>query len=157
MWLLFGVCLCLCWSISVGASAQEPDTETAGQATAPAKLSYEEYRLSELEYLAKRSRNAMIGTSAVTAVGIALITPAAVNECVRVASSNSFDDLRCTSTGRVLLGIGVPFAVVGGTGLLVTAIMFGVRKGRIKSIEDRLAYEGKRALRWDPARGAFAF
>lgn len=120
-------------------------------------MSYDEYRLNELEYLAKRSRTGLISTSAVTAVGIALVAPALARECVRVASSASYDDLRCTGTGKTLLGVGVPLLAAGATGLLVTAIMFGVRKGKIRSIQNRLAYERHRAVRWDPTEHAFAF
>ena len=50
-----------------------------------------------------------------------------------------------------------PILIAGVTGVLVTAILFGVRKGKIKGIENRLAYERHHAVHWDPARGAFVF
>lgn len=141
-----------------GASAQDTAPVTSTETTpASGRLSYEEYRLGELEYLTKRSRNGMISSSAVTAVGIALVTPAWVKECVRVASSSSFDDVRCSSTGKVLLGVGFPILIAGATGLIVTAILFGVRKGKMRSIQERLTYERHRAVHWDPERSAFAF
>lgn len=140
------------------ASAQEAPSEASVELEAPReRLSYEEYRWNELNYLAKRSRKALISTSAAAAVGISLVAPAAVKECVRVASSSSFDDLRCSSTGAILLGIGVPILVAGATGVLVTAIMLGVRKGKARNLEDRMAYEESRAVRWDPARAVFVF
>ncbi|UCF46934.1 MAG: hypothetical protein JSU89_07055 [Myxococcales bacterium] len=144
---------------SVGdASAQEGAGDTAKELAAPREqLSYDEYRRNELEYLAKRSRTALISTSAVAAVGIALVAPALVRECVRITSSASFDDLRCTSTGQVLLGVGYPILIGGVTGVLVTAIMLGVRKGKIRGLNDRIAYEESRAVRWDPARSMFVF
>lgn len=141
-----------------GASAQEAQGEASVELEVPReRLSYEEYRRNELHYLAKRSQKALISTSAAAAVGIALVAPAAVRECVRIVSSSSFDDVRCSSTGSVLLGIGVPILVAGATGVLVTAIMLGVRKGKARNLEDRIAYEQSRAIRWDPARAVFEF
>lgn len=126
-------------------------------AAAPERPSYLEYRRNELEHLAKRSRTGLISTSAATAVGIAIVTPAIVLECVRITSSGSLDDFRCTSRGKALLGIGAPILVGSVMGLLTTAIMFGVRRGKIRSIDDQLAYEKHRAVRWDPVRSVFVF
>lgn len=139
------------------APSEAAPSQTAAPAEAPARLSYDEYRLSELEFLAKRSRIALYSTSAAAAVGIALVTPAFVNECVRVASSSSFDDIRCSNTGRVLLGVGVPFLAAGVLGILISGTMLGVRQGKIRHIEDRMAYEKSRAVRWDPSRSVFVF
>jgi hypothetical protein len=142
---------------SSGARAQETPTisivEPEGQST---MLSYEEYRLRELHYLAGRSRTGLIVGASVTVAGAALVTPALVNECVRIASSSSFDDLRCSTRGKALLGVGIPILLGGVTTLLVTSIMFGVRRGRIRAIEDELEYR-KRRVGYDPAKGAFTF
>lgn len=145
--------------VSAGdARAQDAPGVTLTEATAaPERPSYLEYRRNELEHLAKRSRTGLISTSAATAVGIALVAPAIVRECVRITSSSSVDDFKCTSSGKALLGVGAPILIAGVTGLLVTAIMFGVRKGKIRSIDDQLAYERYRAVRWDPARSVFVF
>ena len=140
-------------SWATAANAQD----AAGVTPEATTLSYDEYRLEELQYVAKRSRKALIGTSAAAAVGIALVTPALVKECVRVSSSASVDDLRCSSRGRILLGVGAPILIAGATGMLVTAILYGVRKGKIKSIENRLAYQRHHAIHWDPRRGVLAF
>ena len=146
-------------ALSAGAAvAQDSANVAPKEAAVPNEtLSYDEYRLRELEYLAKRSRTALISTSAATAVGIALVAPAFAKECVRVASSSSADDLRCSSTGKALLGVGMPILIAGATGVLVTAILYGVRKGKIRGIKDRMAYERHRAVRWDPERAGFAF
>jgi hypothetical protein len=140
------------------AGAQEPPASvTLELAPSSESVSYEEYRLGQLHYLAGRSRTGLIVGASVTVVGVALVAPAFVNECVRITSSSSFDDLRCSTTGKALLGVGIPVLLSGVTTLLVTSVMFGVRRGRIRSIEDRLEYEKRRAFRYDPARGAFAF
>jgi hypothetical protein len=47
---------------------------------------------------------------------------------------------------------------VGGvTGAVITGIMFGVRKGKLRRLEHRMAYENSRAIRWDPASSRFVF
>ena len=137
--------------------AEDVAIEAPAPATPSHELTYEEFRRDQLEYLAKRSRRWLIGSAAATAAGIALVTPAAVNECVRVASSASYDDLRCSTTGQALLGVGIPLLIAGATGVLVTAIMLGTRKGKIRHIDDRRAYEQSRAMRWDPVSSRFVF
>ncbi len=162
----FSICvliLTIAWE-SAPCSAQADSNGDLGDphaavdsAADPATPSYDEFRLNQLHYLSGRSRTGVISTSAVTAAGLALVIPAAVGQCVRVASSSSFDDLRCSTTGKALLGVGIPILVAGVTGLLVTSIMLGVRRGKMRSIEDRLSYERHRTIRWDPTRSAVAF
>ena len=123
----------------------------------PARLSYDEYRLNELEFLAGRSRIALISTSVAAAVGGALVAPALVTECVRITSSSSFDDIRCSTAGKALLGVGIPILVAGALGVIISGTMFGVRRGKIRNIENRIAYEKSSAIRWNPSRAAFEF
>lgn len=145
-------------SAQVESTAHLSGVHTVADAAAgPATPSYEEFRLNQLHYLAGRSRTGVISTSAVTAAGLALVIPAAVGQCIRVASSSSFDDLRCSTAGKALLGVGIPILVAGVTGLVVTSIMLGVRRGKMRGIEDRLSYERHRTIRWDPTRSAVAF
>ena len=140
------------------ASAQEAPVSALEEAEETNIMpSYEEYRQRQLHYLAGRSRTGVIVGASVTAVGAALVTPAFVNECVRVASSSSIDDLRCSTAGRALLGVGVPILVGGVTTLLVTSIMLGVRRGHIRSIEDEMEYRRRRGVSYDPTMGAFTF
>lgn len=158
----FRLVCCFVLSVFVGdareARAQDASVGAIDELVrAPSMPSYEEYRLGQLHYLAGRSRTGVIVGASVTAVGIALVTPAFVNECIRVASSSSFDDLRCSTRGKALLGVGVPFLVSGVVTVLTTGIMLGVRRGRIRAIEDRIEYEKRRAFRYDPVSGAFAF
>ena len=155
-----GILILLCASLAPlgGAIAQEAASgASASPAEPPARLSYDEYRLNELEFLAKRSRIGLFSTSAAAAVGVALVTPAFVNECVRVASSSSFDDIRCSGTGKALLGVGVPFLAAGVVGIIISGTMFGVRKGKIRNLENRIAYEKSSAVHWDPSRSVFVF
>lgn len=122
----------------------------------PPQKTYEEYKRDTLEKSARRSRNALIGTSAATVVGTALVFPALANQCFTFSVPGG-TELRCTSAGKAMLGIGFPLFWGGMTGVLVTAIMFGVRKGKLRRLDDRMAYERSRAVRWDPASARFVF
>ena len=117
---------------------------------------YNELRKQELERGVRRTRTALIATSASFAVGLALVVPAFTSDnCV----SNDFDnnDLVCTSTGKALLGVGIPFLTVGFYGALVSGIMLGVRKGKLRRLNERIAYESRAKLRWDPTQSKFVF
>jgi len=155
-----GILALLCASAASlgGASAQEAAADTSADAALPpARLSYDEYRRNELEFLAGRSRITLISTSVAAVVGGALVAPALAAECVRITSSSSFDDIRCSTTGKALLGIGIPILVAGALGIIISGTMFGVRKGKIRNINNRIAYEKSTAVRWDPSRAVFEF
>ena len=146
-----------------GATAQEPivseppaaSSIQVGQPSAP-RQTYEEYQRDELTRSSRRSRNALIGTSAATVVGAAFLFPGAATQCV-VLDFQHTTELRCTTAGKALVGIGMPLFWGGVTGVLISGIMLGVRKGKLRSINDRMAYEKSRAVRWDPARSRFVF
>ncbi len=127
----------------------------AAEAPPPAKT-YEEYQHDTLEKGARRSRNALIGTSAAAVVGTALVFPALANQCFTFNVQGA-TNIRCTSAGKAMLGIGWPLFMGGLMGVVITGIMFGVRKGKLRRLDDRIAYEKSRAVRWDPAGSRFVF
>lgn len=153
------------WSagaVTVGASAQDamvvdaPPSESVSIGYKPAQ-SYDEFRLEELTGLARRSRNALIGTSAATVVGAVLWFPAAATQCYEVPTFDSTQAIRCTTGGKVMLGFGLPLFWGGLTGVLISGIMFGVRKGKLRRLKDKIARERLSGLRWDPSRSSFVF
>ena len=124
---------------------------------APAyKLSYEEYRLEELERTSKRSRNALIGTSAAAAVGLLLVIPAASSQCSSVDVGGE-SDYQCTSAGDTLLKVGSPLVIGGLTGALVSGIILGVRKGKMRRLNDSFQPTRNRAVQWDERSSRFVF
>ena len=133
-----------------------PPGEAAPGEAAPLQKTYEEYQRDALEKSARRSRNALIGTAAATVVGPALVFPAIINQCPTSAAPRG-TTVRCTKGGKAMLGIGWPLFWGGMTGVVVTAIMFGVRKGKLRRLDDRMAYEKSRAVRWDPVGSRFVF
>ena len=122
----------------------------------PAAQSYDEYKLHQLEESSLRSRNVLIGTAAATVVGAALVFPALANQCITFEFGGN-TQIRCTTAGKVMLGFGYPLFVGGTIGMLVSGIMLGVRKGKLRRLNDRIAYEKSRAVRWDPASSRFVF
>jgi len=121
--------------------------------------SYDEFRQRELHESSRRSRNALIGLSAATALGVALWFPGVTRQCyvVQVNDMQATEELRCSPAGRALTGVGVPLLFGGSMGMLISGIMFGVRKGKLRRLEDRMAYEKSRAFRWDPRTSRFVF
>ena len=130
--------------------------ESVGQPS----MSYDEFRQRELQESSRRSRNALIGLSATAVVGAALGFPGSIRQCYVVVVnylSGPTEELRCTPAGKALVGIGWPLFSIGITGVLVSGIMFGVRKGKLRRLEHRMAYEKSRAVRWDPRTSRFVF
>ena len=124
---------------------------------APAyQLTYEDYRLEELQRTARRSRNALIGTSAAAAVGLALVIPAASSQCQSVEVGGE-SDYQCTQAGDALLRAGSPLVLGGLTGAVVSGIILGVRKGKIRRLNDSFSPTKARALRWDERSSRLVF
>ncbi len=122
------------------------------------RIAYQEFQLEELERKAKRSRNALIGTSVAAAVGLALVLPAASSQCesVEVNGQSSYE---CTRTGDALIRAGSPLVIGGLTGAVVSGIILGVRKGKMRRLNDSFAASStkKRAVQWDERKGRFVF
>jgi hypothetical protein len=121
------------------------------------RLAYDMYRRDELERGVRRTRNALIGTSAAFGVGLALTIPVWAGDHCVVVTINNQDELTCNTTGKVLLGIGSPLVWGGSIGTLVSGIMFGVRKGKLRRVNERIMLTSERRLRWDLASSRFVF
>ncbi|MDH3655383.1 MAG: hypothetical protein OEN21_14010 [Myxococcales bacterium] len=149
-----------------GARADEPIVTVAPASSsqlvsvARPSTSYDEFRQRQLHESSRRSRNALIGLSATAVVGAALGFPGSIGQCYVVVVnylSGPTEELRCTPAGKALVGVGWPLFSIGIAGVLVSGIMFGVRKGKLRRLEDRMAYEKSRAVRWDPHTSRFVF
>ena len=129
-----------------------PPTDSPSVAPRP---SYEELRRAELKTGIKRTRTALIATSASFAVGLSLVIPAFTSDsCVQNDFTN---EVNCNAAGRALLGVGIPFLSVGSWGMLVSGIMLGVRKGKVRRLDERIAYQSRAKLWWDPHQSKFVF
>ena len=126
----------------------------------PPSTNYDEFRQRELHESSRRSRNALIGLSSATVLGTALLFPGLIRQCYVIQLndlSGTTEELRCSPAGKALVGIGWPLFLGGSLGVVISGIMFGVRKGKLRRLEDRMAYEKSRAFRWDPRSSRFVF
>lgn len=148
------------------AHAQDAEAEAQGATSitvrndptsADKRLAYDMYRRDELERGVRRTRNALIGTSAAFGVGLALTIPAWAGDHCVIVTVNFQDELRCDTTGKALLGVGGPFLWGGSIGMLVSGIMLGVRKGKLRRTNERIMLTAQRRVRWDPAISRFVF
>jgi len=152
-------------AFETGARADEPiitevptGSNQLGYVARPSS-SYDEFRRRELHESSRRSRNALIGLSAATVLGSALLFPGLIRQCYVIQANNlgTTDELRCSPAGKGLVGVGYPLFMGGAIGVLISGIMFGVRNGKLRRLEDRIAYEKSRAFRWDPRTSRVVF
>lgn len=147
----------LCGASSSTARADEAldltlDPELARQY----ELEYEDFELQELQRKSLRSRNALIGTSVAAAVGFALVIPATSGQCQSVEFGGE-SDYQCTRAGDALLRAGSPLVIGGLTGAVVSGIILGVRKGKIRRLNDSFSPTKARAVRWDERSSRLVF
>lgn len=150
-------------SLAAGAHAQDaiivdvPTQSSVTRVQAPEQApTWEEYRYKRLQASARRSRNALIGTSAATAVGFAMGLGFGA-KCTEYVTPVGSDRL-CTTRGQEAgLTIGAMMFTGGAVGMLTTGIMLGVRKGKLRRLDDQARVGKSRAVRWDLARSRFVF
>ena len=158
-----------CWAAGP-ASAQEPSTipgaeagsSTATTTTAPNPTSEERWLQDDLEEAnerSRRTRNALIATSATFALG-AILAGVGASQCEQITSSSvqTYEDLECNRAGDVLLPLGGTIAGLGFVGMLTSGIMLGVSNKRKREIQRdiRRSQHGRR-LQWDIPSGALVF
>lgn len=134
----------------------EPPATPPPQAS-PLMSPHERYEREELAWTARKSRNLLIGMSAATAVGAALVFPAEANQCTSLEVAESAGVRRCTPGGTAMVVLGYPALLIGGVGMVASAIAFGVSRGRLRRFDNRAAHKKSRAVRWDPASPLFVF
>jgi hypothetical protein len=107
------------------------------------------YTLEELNVRIRRARIGLYATTGLTVVGIPLMIVGA-QRCLAVTD--------CGGTYRRLAGAGAIIATLGGTGMLVTAIMLGVRKGKRRALERGMRFHSsERRIEWDLATARVVF
>lgn len=149
------------------ASAQEAAPESEAEAapagavirTAPDQPrsleGWLEQDLKDAEQRSRRTRNALIGTSAAFAVGAVLLGAGASQCQTNPVNTNEWT---CNTAGDVLVGIGGTITGLSFVGMLTSGIMLGVANRRKREAERELrrSYYSK-PLRWDIPSGRFVF
>jgi hypothetical protein len=114
--------------------------------------------LEEAEIRSRRTRNALIATSAVFGVGI-ILTGIGASQCQQWNDSfGDPDTWQCNNAGDVLVGLGGALAGAGAIGMITSGIMLGVRNKQKREIQRdmRRHYYGNR-LQWDIPSGRLVF
>ncbi|KPK11273.1 MAG: hypothetical protein AMJ62_16345 [Myxococcales bacterium SG8_38] len=118
---------------------------------------YLEYELEDARERSRRTRVALIATSAVFGVGI-ILAGVGASQCQWVDRAREPDEYLCNNAGDVLVPLGGSFALAGAIGMITSGAMLGVRNRNEREIERdiRRSYYGRR-LRWDVDSGRFVF
>jgi len=158
-----------CWTAGP-ASAQQastiPEAETGPSisiaTSAPNQASEQHWLQVDLEEAnerSRRTRNALIGSSAGFVVG-AIIAGIGVSQCQEVPKeqANTYDSLLCNNAGKVMLPLGGTIAGLSFVGMLTSGIMLGVANKRKRELQRdiRRSQYGRR-LQWDIPSGALVF
>jgi len=152
-------------------SAQQNQTTGAPEATPPPSIvitapnqpsspeGWMQYDLEEARERTRRTRIALISTSAAFAVGV-ILTGVGFSQCTRVQGTTPtyYDDLVCNTAGDVLLPLGGTLTFLGFVGVLTSGIMFGKANRKKREIERdiRRSQYGRR-LQWDTPSGGLVF
>lgn len=131
------------------------DVATALDASACREAFFQQ-DLEDAKARSRRTRNALIGTSAAVGVGVAFM--AIGNSQCQVVSRPAQDDaLLCNTAGDVLWGLGVGMIVTGGIGVITSAIILGVANKRVRETKRDIRSQYSRRVRWDAPSGGFSF
>lgn len=125
--------------------------------TSPSVWTFEDEEREEIAWTVRKSRNYLIGMSAATALGAALVFPAEANQCVSLEVAESAGVRRCTPGGWAMVGIGYSALLIGGVGMLASGLAFGISRGQLRRFDNRAAHKKSRAVRWDPTSSRFVF
>mgnify|MGYP001815442675 CR=1 FL=1 len=158
----------LCWTAGP-ASAQQTSTileaeagSTLSTGTAPNQTPEQRWLQVDLEEATERSRrtrNALIGTSAGFAVG-SILAGIGLSQCQEVpkGQANTYDTLLCNNAGKVMLPLGGTIAGLSFVGMLTSGIMLSVSNKRKREIQrDIRSSQYGRRLQWDIPSGALVF
>jgi len=113
--------------------------------------------LEEAEERSRRSRNALIATSASFGLGV-ILTGIGVSQCQLITRPVQDDEILCNNAGDVLVPLGGSIAIVSAIGMITSGILLGVSNKRKREIQRdmRRAHYGSR-LKWHPPSGGFVF
>ena len=118
-----------------------------------------QYDLEEARERTRRTRIALISTSAAFALG-AILAGVGFSQCTQVqaTSTTNYDELVCNTAGDVLLPLGGTLTFLGFVGVLTSGIMFGKANRKKREIERdiRRGQYGRR-LQWDAPSGGLVF
>jgi hypothetical protein len=160
----------VCWAAGPASAQGTPTTAETEAGSSSAMVTAEpqpvsqaqwwEVDLEEAKLRSKRTKNALIATSAAFGVGV-ILAGIGASQCQQIPSTSgsSYDDLLCNNAGNVLLPLGGSIAGLSAIGMLTSGIMLGVSNKRKREIQRdiRRSQYGERKLQWDIPSGALVF
>jgi hypothetical protein len=134
-----------------------PDQPPATQGHSISTRGYVHPDLEEANRGIRNTRNALIATSAVAAVGM-IVGSTAASQCDFIYRFNQRDELICTDRGDALLAAGGTIFGLAAVGMITSGIMLGVRKGKRRRLRRELQNQtyGTR-LQWNSESGRLEF
>ena len=108
-------------------------------------------RFDEMELRVKRARTGLIVNSAILVVGVALTVGGAVYDARNPPDPNA---LLTLPNGYLIAGI--VLVPVGSIGMIVSGVMLGVRKGKLRRLQ-QAHYGTPRRVHWDLAQSRLVF
>ena len=115
---------------------------------------FDDHDLREAEARSRRVRNALIGTSAGTAVG-AILLGIGISQCSTFERfPEGTTEVVCNRAGNVLGNTGIVMFTLSAIGMITTGAMLGVRNRDRRKIERDV--HRRSGLRWDE-RGRLVF
>ena len=131
-------------------------TTAPSQTYASSAPAYTQYDLEEARERSRRTRVALIATSAVFGVG-AIIAGIGASQCEWITQPGN-DEYRCNNAGDVMVPLGGTLAGLAAIGMITSGAMLGVRNRAKREIERdmRRRYYGTR-FHWDIDSGRFIF
>jgi hypothetical protein len=113
--------------------------------------------LEEANQGIRNTRNALITTSALAAVGM-IVGATAFGHCEFIYTSvNQPDELVCTQRGDALLAAGGTIFGLAAIGMITSGIMLGVRKGKRRRLSREIRSQQGAHLQWDTESGRLEF
>ena len=163
---MLAVALCAEGPASAQQTAPEAGSETVPPGTvittAPnqptqARQDWLQKDLEEATERSRRTRIALISTSAAFAVGVVL-GGAGASQCDEIRRSDGTTEWVCNNAGNVLVPLGGTIAGLSAIGMITSGIMLGVANKRKREAERdiRRSYSGHR-FHWDIPSGRFVF
>ena len=125
--------------------------------TTPSRDVWLQRDLEDAEQRSRRSRNALIGTSASFALGV-ILAGVGSSQCQVTSLPGQNDELVCNNAGNVLLPLGGTLAGLSAIGMITSGIILGVANKRKREIQRdiRRSHYGSRP-RWDVRSGGLVF
>ncbi len=121
-----------------------------------ASLGSRQDELEEANQGIRRTRNALIATSALAGVGM-IVGATAARHCTFFPNFDNPNELLCTQRGDALLVAGGTIFGLAAIGMITSGVMLGVRKGKRRRLRRDIQSQQGARLQWNVESGRLEF